>query len=173
VRTGAMRGKADMRKARPRDVPRPLRLCGLGLRRAQPVADPFGRSPVRAGWVLACTVVKDRHIRGFHCGLVDWGRSKGGRHDDVNATALVCDDSGPHADTHQVWLTMQANTLIRLSVTPPEGSSRPPSPTPVATPTWRAGGDDGSTDESTYNPHWGDDGGSWSGPHPVRHSERI
>jgi hypothetical protein len=87
------------------------------------------------------------------------------------ARGLMKVGSYPHDDTHQVWLAMMsAETLIRLSVTPPEGSPRPTSPTLVATP---AGGDDGSRDETAYNPHWSDDGGSWWGHHPVRPSERI
>jgi len=86
------------------------------------------------------------------------------------ARGLMKVGSYPHGDTHQVWLTMQANTIIRLSVTPPEGSSRPPSPTLAATPTGPAGADDSSSDETENNGHWSDDGGSWWGSHPVRPS---
>jgi len=58
--------------------------------------------------------------------------------------------SFPRDDTHQVWLSMSTHTMIRLSVTAPDG-----------------------TDDHEEISTWNDEGGSWWDPHPVAPSERI
>jgi hypothetical protein len=88
------------------------------------------------------------------------------------ARGLIKVGSYPHDDTHQVWLSMSPHTMIRLSVTTPEGSS-PPRPVPLANRTRPTAADDTLRDDRDANSHWNDDGGSWSSSPPIPSPERI
>jgi uncharacterized protein DUF5994 len=86
---------------------------------------------------------------------------------------LIKVGSYPHDDTHQVWLSMSTQELIRLSVQAPEGASAPAVPTaPTAPgpPRRIAAADEPDTDAAE---HWTDDGGSWWAPHRVAPSQRT
>jgi len=79
--------------------------------------------------------------------------------------------SYPHSDTHQVWLSMSTNTMIRLSVTAADGSAQPPAPGPGHTPP--AAADTSPEQAHDADSPWSDDGDSWWGSHPIPPSERI
>ena len=86
------------------------------------------------------------------------------------ARGLVKVGSYPREDNHQVWLSMSSRSMIRLSVTAPDGSAEPDTPTggtPPGRPSMA-----GVTDSDEAQSHWKDDGGSWWAPHPIPPSER-
>jgi hypothetical protein len=81
--------------------------------------------------------------------------------------------SYPQDDTHQVWLSMSTQELIRLSVQAPEDSTAPS--TPVAPTSHEPPRRIAITREpdSEAAEHWNDDGGSWWEPHRVPPSHRT
>jgi len=89
------------------------------------------------------------------------------------ARGLIKVGSYPREDNHQLWLWMSTRSMIRLSVTAPEGSARSRTPSRVATPVRPLAATDIDGDEADAQSHWNDDGGTWWDPHPVAPSERI
>jgi hypothetical protein len=86
---------------------------------------------------------------------------------------LIKVGSYPHDDTHQVWLSMSTQELIRLSVRAPEDASAPAAPTALTAPDPPrrvAAADEPDPDAAE---HWSDDGGSWWAPHRVAPSQRT
>lgn len=91
------------------------------------------------------------------------------------ARGLVKVGSYPRDDSHQVWLSMSTEQLIRLSVRAPEHGSTPtatalhtvPEPPPRTD-----AGDELQSELEAEEEHWTDEGGSWWAPHQVPPSHR-
>ena len=78
--------------------------------------------------------------------------------------------SYPHDDTHQVWLSMSTQELIRLSVRMPEPAPAPATSAGAVPPRAAATADE---QDLGAEEHWTDDGGSWWAPHRVPPSHRT
>ena len=97
------------------------------------------------------------------------------------ARGLVKVGSYPRDDSHQVWLSMSTEKLIRLSVQDPEHGPTPTATTLHAVPEPPPRTDAGDAPQlhseleselEAEEEHWTDEGGSWWAPHRVPPSHR-